>query len=199
MKQSLCIALCILAPVLAALPARAEKRGPWRFLEFDGQGHAEEREVVIRLNLAKKWGLVEQADLDDPDKRPDVFIAMEDMDGDREPEIIAMFTGPFYCGTGGCPFQVLRRGPDGNWRIIWDDISGHPEGMGVGPLRHGLRDVIFAGGGPHSGGDLHCPVWGSNGKRYDLMYWMPHSRWPCREAVARAYNGIGSLTPVTQP
>lgn len=198
MKRLLCIATCLLL-FASAVPALAGKREAWKFLEFDGQGHAEERELVLLLNLAQKWGLVEQADLDAPDRRPDVFIALEDMDGDGEPEIFAMFTGPFYCGTGGCPFQLLRRGPDGNWRIIWDHISGDPEGMAVGPLRNGLREVLFAGGGPHSGDDPSCPVWGYTGKRYDLISRMPHSRRPCREAVARHANGIGSLTPVTRP
>lgn len=58
MKRLLCIATCLLL-FASAVPALAGKREAWKFLEFDGQGHAEERELVLLLNLAQKWGLVE--------------------------------------------------------------------------------------------------------------------------------------------
>jgi hypothetical protein len=108
----------------------------------------------------------EKTDKDDiPLDINEVGIAVYDINGDGEKEILFNTFEKGYCGSAGCSFEILKKDNKGKWcklRMPSVDISGIYMSEGVTKL--GYKDFIF----PDVLDGLSVwNVWRWNGKEYD--------------------------------
>ena len=89
--------------------------------------------------------------------------AMADLNADAIPDALVLFTGPEWCGSGGCNMVVLRGAKDGFVFVSSSTITRQPVRV-LKEARNGWRSlsVSVAGGGSDSGEVLMR----FNGKRY---------------------------------
>ncbi|MDQ7837508.1 MAG: hypothetical protein RDU59_03325 [Thermodesulfobacteriota bacterium] len=73
-----------------------------KWLIFTDTGFSYERNLVIKLNAKdiKESKLVGEDEVE-------IFIALEDLNGDHDNEIFAYFVHPYFCGAkGNCSFKI---------------------------------------------------------------------------------------------
>lgn len=182
MKTALFGFFCLVACIAwAAQTAWAADGRTWKMVDFSLEKHAAERKITLDINHVNPQKFYHK------DFELELYIALEDMNGDGVPEIFALFRHPDFCGTHACEFQTLQRTRDGDWKSV-TNMGTNSTAMALGPYHNGYRDILFHGGGPGSMRDLSCPVWQYNGSEYNLKYMMLLDGWPCREVNALFFN-----------
>ena len=110
---------------LAALPVRANEASVRDFMDA--------------------W--IDEAAGDADPGETELALGFYDLDGDGEEEAVALLSGPYWCGSGGCDALVLRRN-GGSYDVLMEaSVSRAPIGV-LGASTNGFRDLyIHVGGG----------------------------------------------------